>query len=122
MVYFPTRLGQVLVKKVCFGSTPALLSMMVLSSAASAQQAGPFYGPHMAGGGWWMFFGPLMMILFLAAIVVVVVHVVLWLSGLGQDALYPPPGNTPLDILRDRFAYGEIDKDEFEERRSAVGE
>jgi len=31
-------------------------------------------------------------------------------------------GRTPLDILRERFARGEIDKDEFEERRRVLGE
>ena len=70
-VYFPSRLGQRLMKWGFVGSTAVLLGMLGLSSAASAQQqTGPYYGPHMWGGGWWMFFGPLMMILFIAAIVV----------------------------------------------------
>ena len=123
-VYFPSRRGQRLMKWGFLGSIAALLSKVGLSSAASAQQqTGPYYGPHMWGGGWWMFFGPLMMILFIAAIVVVVVLVVRWLGGTGHSgALYPPPGKTPLDILKERFAHGEIDKDEFEERRRALGE
>ncbi len=66
-----------------------------------------------------MIFGPLMMIVFIAAIVVVV----RWLGGSGHGgAPYPPPGKTPLDILKERFARSEIDKDEFEERRRALGE
>ncbi len=107
-----------------FGSTAALLSMLGLSSAAWAQQqTGPYYGPHMWNGGGWMFFGPLMMIVFTAAIVVVVVLMVRWFGGSGHGAApHPPPGRIALDILKERFARGEIDKDEFEERRRALGE
>tara|TARA_R110001599_G_scaffold349341_2_gene577625 strand:+ start:2155 stop:2388 length:234 start_codon:yes stop_codon:yes gene_type:complete len=77
----------------------------------------------MWNGGSWMFFGPLMMIVFIAAIVAVVVLVVRWLGGPGHGAApHPPPGRTPLDILKERFARGEIDKEEFEERRRTLGD
>jgi putative membrane protein len=33
-----------------------------------------------------------------------------------------PPARTPLDILKERFARGEIDKAEFEDRRRVLGE
>ena len=69
---------------------------------------------HMWDGGWWMFLGPLWMIIFIAAIVAIVVVLVRWLGGTGQTQ---PPGKTPMEILRERFARGEIDKEEFEERR-----
>lgn len=107
-----------------FGSIATLLSMLGLLSTAWAQQpGGPYYGPHMWGDGWWMYFGPLMMIIFIAAIVVVVVLVVRWLGGSGHGgAPYPPPGKMPLDILKERFARGEIDKDEYVERRRVLGE
>ena len=46
-----------------------------------------------------------------------------WLGGPGHGvALHHPPGKTPLDILKERFAKGEIDKEEFEERRRVLGE
>jgi putative membrane protein len=80
---------------------------------------------HMMGAWGWggMIFGPIMMIVFLAVVVVVVVLLVRWLGGPGHGgALHSPPGKTPLDILKERFAKGEIDKEEFEERRRVLGE
>lgn len=103
----------------------AALLYLATPSIAFAQQAqGPFYGPHMWSGGWhgW-FFGPIMMIVFIAVAVVVVMLLFRWLSGQGHGgALHGPPGRAPLDILKERFARGEIDKEEFEERRRVLGE
>ena len=84
------------------------------------------YGPHMWNGGWsgWIF-GPIMMIFFLVVAVAVIVLVVRWLSGSGRGSSaqqHAPSGKTPVDILKERFAKGEIDKEEFEERRRVLGE
>jgi putative membrane protein len=52
-------------------------------------------------------------------VVVLVVVAVRWLGG-GTHRVpesHPPIGKTPLDILKERFARGEIDKEEFEDRR-----
>ncbi len=102
------------------------------SSLAVAQQAqSPYYGSHMWDGGWhgW-FFGPIMMIVFIALAVVVVVLLVRWLGGPGHGYGHgqggahhaAPTGKTPLDILKERYARGEIDKEEFEERRRVLGD
>lgn len=67
-----------------------------------------------------MIFGPLLMILVLAVIIAVAVLIVRAFGGPWQGSApphYPPPGRNPVEILRGRFARGEIDKDEFEERR-----
>ena len=95
----------------------------LLSSTAWAQTPSDAdryaYGPHMMwwGGGWYgMIFGPLFMVLVIA----VVVLLVRWAGGLGQATALSH--RTPLDILKERFARGEIDKDEFEERRRVIGE
>ena len=71
-------------------------------------------------GGWWygMFLGPVMMIAFIAVAVVVVVLLVRWLGGSGHSPSFRVPSERdPLEILKERFARGEIDKDEYEERR-----
>ncbi|MGE0333930.1 MAG: SHOCT domain-containing protein [Gammaproteobacteria bacterium] len=71
-----------------------------------------------------MIFGPLFMILVLAVVIAVAVLLVRWLGGPwhGTAPHQQPPGRTPLDILRERFARGEIDKEEFEERRRVLGD
>jgi putative membrane protein len=82
------------------------------------------YGPHMmdwAGGWYGMIFGPLFMILVLAVVIALAVLLVRWLGG-PWHGTQVPPGRTPLDILRERFARGEIDKQEFEERRRVLGD
>ena len=104
------------------GSALVLMPNAVLAQTPSDADRYP-YGPHMMwwGGGWYgMIFGPLFMILVLAVVIAVVVLLVRWADGQGQ--VTAPPHRTPLDILKERFARGEIDKDEFEERRRVLGE
>ncbi|MDH3662589.1 MAG: SHOCT domain-containing protein [Alphaproteobacteria bacterium] len=110
-------------KRLWLGLAMSLLAVFGLPVVAWAQQDRDFYGPHMMWGGWYgMFMGPLMMIIFIAVVVVLVVLAVRWL-GSGHGASQPlSPTKTPLDILKERFARGEIDKEEFEERRRVLGE
>jgi len=77
------------------------------------------------GGGYGMILGPLFMILVLAAVGAIAVLLVRWLGGSRYDAQPPhhvQPGRAPLDILKERYARGEIDKEEFEERRRILGD
>ena len=91
--------------------------------AAWAQAGAQDYGPHMWDGNWFGWFvGPMMMILFIAVAVVVVALLVRWLGFAGHGPHHHPAGRTALDILKERFARGEIDKAEFEERRRALGD
>lgn len=104
------------------GAALAFLSGM--ASAQTSPDTGRYaYHPGMWwDGGWWpiMMFGPLFMLLFLAVLIAAVIFLVRRDGGLGQSAM--PPQSTPLDILKERFARGEIDKNEFEERRRVLGE
>ncbi len=85
-----------------------------------------WYGPHMMwGGGYGMIFGPIVMILVLVAIIAAVVLIVRWLGGPWQHPAtphYASPARPSLDILKERFARGEIDKEEYEERRRVLGD
>ncbi len=80
--------------------------------------------PMMWGGWGWpgMILGPLMMIAVLAAAVAVAVLLVRWFAGGPAATTAGPPGKTALDILSERFAKGEIDKEEFEERRRVLSQ
>jgi putative membrane protein len=95
----------------------------VLARAAEPP-AGPYgWGPQMmwGWGGYGMIFGPLFMILVLAVVIAVAVLLVRWLAGPWQGTPQTPPRPTALDILNERFARGEIDKQEYEERRRVLG-
>jgi len=76
--------------------------------------------------GWWdgasapwygMIFGPIMMIVFVVLIVVVIAWV---LRAIGLGWQHTPPESTPLDTLKHRFARGEIDRAEYEERKKVL--
>lgn len=95
-------------------------AMVVVPALARAQPGGNAYGTHMMWDGGWpgMIIKSLMMILFFAAIVAVAVLVVRWLGGKGnRSSPAATSDKTPLDILKERFARGEIAKAEYEERR-----
>ena len=106
--------------------TTLLSSSLTLTVLAMAQPAEGYWGPHMMWGGWFhMFFGFLMMLLFLGIIIVLVVLGVRWLGSSEHSPFRQAPGpgaRSPLDILKERLARGEIDVAEFEERRRALGE
>lgn len=111
--------------------TAASCALALMTGAAGAQVPSDAeriaYGPHMMwwNGGWYgMVFGPLFMVLVLAVVIAIAVLLVRWLGGPYRETPVrnTPPVRTPLDILKERFARGEIDKDEFEDRRRILGE
>ena len=77
------------------------------------------------GMGWWMLWGGLMMVLFWGAIIALLVWAVQSLGrrddGQAQSGA-PPPARTPLDIAKERYARGEIGRDEFEQLKRDLEE
>ena len=70
---------------------------------------------HMWGGGYGMF-GGLMMVAFWGVIIGLVILAIRGFTGRSDTA--PPPN--ALDILRERYAKGEIDENEFERRKEKL--
>jgi putative membrane protein len=98
--------------------------MAVGLPALSHAQQWP-YGPGMMRDHGWMgmILGPFMMIIFIVVLVAAVVLLLRWLGGPPHaHGPYPPAGKSAIDILKERFARGEIDKQEFEDRRKTLGE
>ena len=107
----------------CVNLALGLAAILGTSTAyANGKHAAGEWGDGFMGHGWsGMIFGPLMMILFIAVIVAIVVLIVRWLSGsraMGSGAAE----KTAIDTLEERYARGEIDKDEFLERRRVLME
>jgi len=73
---------------------------------------------HMMGWGGW-FMGPIMMLIFLALLVGAIVLIARLLRG-DTASRRDRSSDRPLEILRERFAKGEIDAEEFEARKEAL--
>lgn len=68
------------------------------------------------GGGWGMGFGGPFMVLFWVLVIVVIVVLVKWIvdqSPAGKRG----SDKSALEILRERYARGEIDREEYEQKR-----
>jgi putative membrane protein len=68
------------------------------------------------GAGYGMYFGMIFWVLVLIGIVALVV----WAIQRPRGADFVTGKETALDILKKRYARGEINKEEFEERKSLV--
>ncbi len=76
---------------------------------------------HMMDWGWgYMIFGGLMMVVFWGGIILLIVLAVRWIGGSLTDRTPSPASKSALDILDERFARGEIDGDEYEERKKVL--
>lgn len=102
--------------------TIAVATLLASALPASAQQD---WGPWRMhewmgwGSGWGgMIFGPLMMIAWLAVLVAVVALILRWVGIAGTSS--GRPERTARDILDERYARGEIDREEYQRRRQDI--
>lgn len=97
------------------GALPAL-AQQATGNAAPGSDYGYYRHMHMWGGGGF-FFHPLLSLLILVAIVALIARAFGWhRRGYYRGRM----GGGALDILEERFARGEIDKAEFEEKRKLL--
>lgn len=75
------------------------------------------YGWDGWAGGFWMFGGLLLLI----GVIVLVVWAVTTISRGGSAPRPDPSRPTPNEILRERFARGEISEQEFEQAKKVLG-
>lgn len=66
--------------------------------------------------GWGMGFGGIGMILFWVLIIAAVIVLVKWLAG-GPPRWDSSREKTALDVLKERYARGEINREEFEQKK-----
>lgn len=98
-----------------------LIGLWALNARADEAVNGwPAHGSHMMGSGGWIM-GPLMMLIFFALLVGAVVLIVRLIGGSSGGVRDRQPDRS-LEILRERFARGEIDAEEFDARRKTLGE
>jgi len=81
-------------------------------------QGGMMGGDQMLTGWGGMIFGPFLMLVILGLFVVLIVLLVRWLSG--DNAGRAGSGDSAIALLKERFARGEIDKGEFDDRKNQL--
>lgn len=103
---------------------PSVLALALLEPLLASAQAGPserywdWPGPwHMSGWGFWWVFPALMMLIMLAACFFLMSRMMFG----HRHGHFRDSSDSALRILSERFAKGEISKEEFEEKRSILG-
>lgn len=77
------------------------------------------WGGYDYGWGWGMGFGMISMVLFWVLVILGIVILVKWIAA-GSAGGDRTPAKTALDILKERYARGEIGRDEFEQKKRDI--
>jgi len=70
--------------------------------------------------GWGHGFGFIFMILFWGLVIFAIVAIVKWLAGTSANA-GTPPAKTARQILDERYARGDIDEEEYRQKKKDLG-
>lgn len=99
------------------------LAAMILAEGQALAQWRPVHGSWWMGpgimGDWGMgWIGVVFMIAFWVLVILGLVFLIRWLAGLGRSQRSSEGGrDEALEILRERYAKGDIGKEEFEEKK-----
>lgn len=101
-------------------SIAIMATFAMLPTAVAADPPADWQGryDHMMWGGGYGMVGGLVMLLFWGVVIVLIVLAVKWFTD--NQAGGNRGGRDAVDILRERFAAGEIDEEEFERRKKAL--
>jgi putative membrane protein len=105
-------------KKIVLGL--ALVLFLAISNVVYAHGPGEGYsmGPWMMNWGHGMgWFWPIIMMAFWIAVIVGIIFLIRWISLLTDKRHATKPGDSAIEILKRRYAKGEINKEEFEEKK-----
>lgn len=69
------------------------------------------------GMGWWMIFGGIWMLAFWGAVIALIIWGIKKIAERSNSGENTTGKSTPLDIAKERYARGEISKDEFEQMK-----
>ena len=100
-----------------WGAWVLALSGVIVPTATWAAQQRPsdYWGMHYMWGPWGIGM-MLMMLVFWGLVIVALVLGIRWLISQGKE----PRSDSPLEILRQRYARGEINKEEFETKKQEL--